>query len=97
MKTHRHGPHGPVCGKADGVNAADMDPPEVTCKRCRKMQPRPHEGCHYEYPDRGQPGERFRVLIVQGPPDPSLPERWQGVDHSVSGGYYDPVRRRRLR
>lgn len=31
---HRFDRYGPACGVRDGVNAADMDPPEITCKRC---------------------------------------------------------------
>lgn len=34
--SHWFGPYGPLCGKRDGVNAADMDPPEITCRRCMK-------------------------------------------------------------
>ena len=34
---HRFGPYGPVCGARDGCNAADFEPPEVTCKRCKKI------------------------------------------------------------
>lgn len=33
---HRFGVYGPVCGTRDGVNAGDMDPPEITCRRCQK-------------------------------------------------------------
>lgn len=40
---HRFGPYGPVCGTARGVNAADFDPPEITCRRCCKTPPSPFE------------------------------------------------------
>lgn len=31
---HRFNQYGPVCGTRDGVNAADMTPPQITCRRC---------------------------------------------------------------
>lgn len=34
---HRFDAYGPICGVRDGVNALDMDPPEITCRRCMKI------------------------------------------------------------
>jgi hypothetical protein len=38
---HRFDAYGPVCGvpPTSGVNAADMQPPEITCRRCAKTPP----------------------------------------------------------
>lgn len=36
---HRFDSYGPVCGAPSGNNAADFDPPEITCRRCLKSPP----------------------------------------------------------
>lgn len=48
---HRHNAYGPVCGVRDGCSAKDFDPPEVTCKRCRRIPPTVWEREHYVYRD----------------------------------------------
>lgn len=74
MKTHRFDTYGPACGTADGVNAALMDPPEVTCRRCPKVAFNPYDLRHYARAE-------GRVFIVEGlPPDPERPwtAKWEG-------------------
>jgi hypothetical protein len=76
VKTHRFFRGITVCGVDQGVNAADMDPPEVTCRRCMKIPPGPFEACHYAR----APVTR-RVFIAEGfPPDPERPwtAEWTG-------------------
>lgn len=51
---HWFGVYGPLCGKADGVNAADMDPPEITCRRCLKA-PVQDGWFRPRYPNHAQP------------------------------------------
>lgn len=29
----------PICGTPRGVNAADLQPPEITCQRCKPTPP----------------------------------------------------------
>jgi hypothetical protein len=36
---HRFDAYGPVCGAKGGVNAADFQPAEITCRRCRRIPP----------------------------------------------------------
>ncbi len=60
MKAHRFYAYGALCGARDGVNAADMDPPEVTCLRCLKA---PISGGFLVRPNQpvmGVPGELVR-------------------------------------
>jgi hypothetical protein len=66
---HHFDAYGPVCGvrPESGVNAADMDPPEVTCRRCRRIPPQSWEARHYAY-------REGRVFVVAGAsPDPMRP------------------------
>lgn len=55
--THWFGPYGPLCGTRDGVNAADMEPSEITCRRCLKV---PVDACGW-LTRTNQP-----VLVVRG-------------------------------
>lgn len=71
---HHFNQLGPVCGVRDGVNAEDMDPPEVTCRRCRKQPPVFLSGKRYDY-------REDRVFIVPGDPDDLTKPRcgqWSG-------------------
>jgi len=73
MKAHRYDAYGPACGVSpeSGVNAADMDPPEVTCLRCCRVAFRYYDRRHYAR-------KNGRVFIVDGyPPDPERP--WAAV------------------
>jgi hypothetical protein len=64
---HRFDVSGPACGAGRGVNAADMDPPEVTCRRCLKVAFRAHDKRHYAR-------KNGRVFVVEGfAPDPERP------------------------
>lgn len=38
---HRWDAYGPVCGTppTSGANAADFEPPEITCRRCKLTPP----------------------------------------------------------
>ncbi len=79
MKTHRFFRGITVCGVDQGVNAADMDPPEVTCLRCIKTHFSPDEFYHQHYAraDRGA-----RVFVVKGmTPNPERPwaVQWDGA------------------
>jgi len=76
VKTHRFLPRGiTACGVDQGVNAADMQPPEVTCLRCLKVPPTIWDGHHYAY---ARTPEACRVFVVDGlPPDPTRP--WTAV------------------
>lgn len=89
---HHIGPYGPVCGAARGVNAEDMDPPEVTCRRCRKQPPVFMSGKRYIY-------DGDRVLIAQGNPEDLTKPRcgqWSGVRPFYSGPLRAPgIGRRR--
>lgn len=69
MKAHRYDVYGPACGVSpeSGVNAADMDPPEVTCRRCPKVAFRYGDYRHYAR-------KGGRTFIVDGlAPDPMRP------------------------
>lgn len=64
---HRFDTYGPACGVHDGVNGADMEPPEVTCKRCLKVGFSTFDRRHYARKD-------GRTFIVNGfAPDPTRP------------------------
>ena len=61
---HCFGPHGPLCGTADGVNAADFNPPVIACKRCLKTRPSPWSKTAYVF-------EEGRVLVGEKCAEPS--------------------------
>ena len=66
---HSYDAYGPRCGvhPESGVNAADMQPPEVTCRRCKRIPPGLWEPRHYAYLD-------GRTFVLAGPsPDPVRP------------------------
>lgn len=66
MKTHRFYRGITACGVEQGVNAADMEPPEVTCRRCIKANFAPDEFSHHHYAR-----AEGRVFLAPGlPPDP---------------------------
>lgn len=39
IASHRFANGIPVCGTSRGVDAADLHPPEITCRRCMPTRP----------------------------------------------------------
>ena len=48
---HLFNSYGPICGTERGVNAGDMEPPEVTCRRCMKCEPPTYARWQFERRD----------------------------------------------